>query len=108
MAHSAEAIICQPCSDIPWASLAMRPPATRSGKRVIDLFSLDRQVLRQSSCPICRLLSQVVPGDLDGKDCYLRALSSSLAILGRHVPASQRKEHSDCTVLFPVLKAKSD
>lgn len=38
LAHSAEAGICQPCSAIPWASLAMRPPATRSGKRVIDLF----------------------------------------------------------------------
>ncbi|RSL60119.1 hypothetical protein CEP51_013824 [Fusarium floridanum] len=47
-------------------------------------------------------------GDLDGKHCHLQALSSSLAILGREVRASERKEHSDCTVLFPVLKAKSD
>ncbi|KAJ4115331.1 hypothetical protein NW768_011183 [Fusarium equiseti] len=110
LAPSSEASIslCQDCSDIPLAGLASRPPATRSGKRVIDLLSLDRQVLGQSRCPLCRLLSQVVPEYLEGKDCYLQALSSSLAILGRHVPASERKEHSDCTVLFPVLKAKSD
>ncbi|RFN48837.1 het-domain-containing protein [Fusarium flagelliforme] len=100
--------LCRCCCDIPWAKLATLPPATKSGKRVADLFSLDHQALGRAPCPICRLLSQVVPGNLDGKDCYLRALSSSLAILGREVRASKRKEHSDCTVSFPVLKAKSD
>lgn len=108
--RSTEATIalCKRCRGIHWADLATTPPASRKGRPAADLPSIDPSALGQSSCPICQLLAQVVPRDLDGKHCQLQALSSSLAILGREVRAPNRKEHSDCTVLFPVLKAKSD
>ncbi|KAH9225557.1 hypothetical protein K456DRAFT_1743320 [Colletotrichum gloeosporioides 23] len=62
--------------------------------------------LDQSSCPVCNLLAQVLPEGLNGKNCRLVALSSSAAILDRDVRKADITERSDCTVLFPMLKAK--
>ncbi|KAF4966233.1 hypothetical protein FSARC_6118 [Fusarium sarcochroum] len=99
--------LCERCQAIKWAKFT-EPPAAKKGRRVLNLPYLNRRRLGDSSCPICQLIAQVVPRDLDGKHCQLQALSSSRTILGRELCASQRNEGHHCTVLFPVLKSKSD
>ena len=98
--------LCDRCRDIQWEDLAEIPPASRTGRKAADLGLIDRNALRQSSCPVCRLLADVTPQRLQGQHCRLVALSSSLAFLGRQVRAAERVDYSDCTVLFPVLEAK--
>ncbi|KAK8023400.1 hypothetical protein PG991_006639 [Apiospora marii] len=101
-----EPALCNRCRDIQWEDLAEIPPASRTGRKAADLGMVDRNALRQSPCPVCRLLADITPRRLHGQHCRLVALSSSLAVLGRRVGWFERVDYSDCTVLFPVPEAK--
>ncbi|KAK8098130.1 uncharacterized protein PG998_013616 [Apiospora kogelbergensis] len=99
--------MCDRCRNIQWEDLAAIPPASRRGRKAADLRPVDSDALRQSNCPTCRLFAEIIPPSLDGQHCRLVALSSSLAFQGQEVRATERVDGSDCTVLYPVLEAKS-
>ncbi|KAK7931135.1 hypothetical protein PG985_001847 [Apiospora marii] len=56
-----EPALCNRCRDIQWEDLAEIPPASRTGRKAADLGMVDRNALRQSPCPVCRLLADITP-----------------------------------------------
>lgn len=102
-------VLCQRCRETDWNDIASWRPSKDKGRKVASFPDMDRDTLNQSSCDVCRMVALVTPRHLNGEDCLLQALSSSLTVLGpyrsKKVPA-ERKRIVDCTVLFPVPKIK--
>lgn len=95
--------LCPRCHNVQWQKLVDNPPLTAKGKSVADLSTIDRNFLSKSTCPVCKLLAQITPESMNGKQCQLMALLSSFAILG----SKPRTKNMKCTVLFPVLTTRT-
>jgi hypothetical protein len=81
--------LCNRCEIIPWSSLAGEKIRNGSrGKLIIELSDTQdtHEELRNSDCRMCRCLSMIKPGHLDGTRCQLRAYSA------RHVFGRVRKK----------------
>ncbi|KAL2133082.1 hypothetical protein VTI74DRAFT_2950 [Chaetomium olivicolor] len=105
MASSPSPPLCTRCCGIPWVDLVSHPPPDKTSRHVLNLSPADLDALAQSPrCHVCQLLASIIPPHLGGSHSTVRlaALSSSLSLLGRAVPAHEDKPNSDCTVLFPV------
>lgn len=85
---------CVACSSTSWLELA--EGNFRDINKRFRMITETHEELRGSFCRICQMLALIKPPDLDHKECWLSAISSTVIAYGS---SSLTSEWKDCTYL---------